>query len=312
MKKAALLLLTVMAYQIVLAQEPDTTTVNVGKKNIVTVTENDENTDVRVLEDDVVVNVNEDEDTVKIKVGNKAVRITDTEEGTNIEIIKMDDFEKHGWAKKEKEFKGHWAGLELGLNDFLNPDFSFAGTKPETNYLDLNTGKSWNANINFMQYSIPMSSCIGWLTGLGFEWNNYNFDKNISIGKDSAGNIGPIYPPADITYIKSKLNTTYLTLPVLLEFQFGHDKKGFISFGVIGGLKLWSGTKTKYFYENEKERDRVRDDFNLSPLRYAFTVRAGYNFVKLYANYGMMPLFTKNSGPEIHPINVGLILCSFR
>ena len=79
MKRAALLLLTVMVYQIVLAQEPDTTTVNVGKKNIVTVTENDENTDVRVLEDDVVVNVNEDEDTVKIKVGNKAVRITDTD-----------------------------------------------------------------------------------------------------------------------------------------------------------------------------------------------------------------------------------------
>jgi len=313
MKRIALLLLVaVMAYQIVSSQEPDTSAVKIGKKNIVTVAEDDEKTSVRVLEDDVVVNVDEDEDTVKIKIGNKAISISETDSGTNIEIIKMDDFEKHGWSKKEKEFKGHWAGLELGLNDFLNPDFSFAWTKPENYYLDLNTGKSWNANINFMQYSLPMSSGIGWLTGLGFEWNNYNFDRNISIGKDSAGNIGPIDPPPGITYIKSKLNTTYLTLPLLLEFQFGHDKKGFISFGVIGGLKLWSGTKTKYYYENEKVKDKVRDDFNLSPLRYALTVRAGYNFVKLYANYGMMPLFTKNSDPEIHPINVGLILCSFR
>lgn len=311
MKRIALLLISAMVYQIVLSQEPDTTSVNIGKKNIVTVAEDEEKTDVRVLDDDVVVNVNED-DTVRIKIGNKAVRITDTDDGTNIEIIKMEDFEKHGWSKKEKKFKGHWAGFELGLNDLLTPDFSFAGTVPETNYLDLNTGRSWNANINFIQYSLPMSSGIGWVTGLGYERNNYSFDRNNSIGKDSAGNIGPIYPPYDIIYDKSKLNTNYLTLPLLLEFQFGPQKKGFLSFGVIGGLKLWSTAKTKYYAGGEKEKDKYRDDFNLSPFRYALTVRAGYKFVNFYANYGMMPLFTRNTGPEVHPVNVGLILIPFR
>lgn len=312
MKRTALLLISAMVYQVVLAQEPDTTAVNIGKKNIVTVTEDDNKTNVRVLDDDVIVDVNDNEDTVKIKIGNKAISISETDSGTNIEIIKMDDFEKHGWEKKKKKFTGHWAGFELGFNDFLNADFNFAGTDPATSYLDLNTGKSWNANINFMQYSLPMSSGIGWLTGLGFEWNNYNFDRNICIGKDSAGIIGPIYPPDDISYTKSKLNTSYLTLPLLLEFQFGPGKKGFISFGAIGGLKLWSNTKTKYFSDGVKEKDKTKGDFNLSPLRYALTIRAGYKFVKFYANYGMIPLFTKNNGPEIHPINVGLILCSFR
>ena len=312
MKRIALLLMSAMAFQIVLSQEPDTTSVNVGKKNIVTVTEDDEKTDVRVLEDDVVVNVNGDEDTVKIKVGNKAVRITDTDEGTNIEIIKMEDFEKHGWSKREKKFTGHWAGFELGLNDFLNKDFDFAGTNPETNWLDLNTGRSWNANLNFIQYSLPMTSGIGWLTGLGLEWNNYNFDRNNSIGKDSAGITGPIFPTDDITFAKSKLNTNYLTLPLLLEFQFGPEKKGFISFGVIGGLKLWSTARTKYYDGGEKEKDKYREDFNLSPFRYALTVRAGYKFVNFYASYGMIPLFTRNTGPEIHPVNIGLILIPFR
>jgi hypothetical protein len=311
MKRIALLLLSAMVYQIVISQEPDTTSVNIGKKNIVTVAEDEEKTDVRVLDDDVVVNVNED-DTVRIKIGNKAVRITDTEGGTNIEIIKQEDFEKNGWSKKEKKFKGHWAGFELGLNDLLTPDFSFAGTVPETNYLDLSTGKSWNANINFIQYSLPMSSGIGWVTGLGYDRNTYYFDRNNSIGKDSEGNIVPIYPPNDIVYDKSKLITNYLTLPLLLEFQFGPQKKGFLSLGVIGGLKLWSTAKTKYYDDGNKEKDKVSDDFNLSPLRYALTVRAGYKFVKFYANYGMMPLFTRNTGPEVHTIDVGLILISFR
>jgi hypothetical protein len=311
MKRIALLLLSAMVYQIVLSQEPDTTSVNIGKKNIVTVAEDEEKTDVRVLDDNVVVNVNED-DTIKIKVGNKAIRITDTDQGTNIDIIKQEDFDKHGWSKKEKKFKGHWAGFELGLNDLLTPDFSFAGTVPETNYLDLNTGRSWNANINFIQYSLPMSSGIGWVTGLGYERNTYSFDRNNSIGKDSMGNIGPIYPPNDIIYDKSKLNTNYLTLPLLLEFQFGPQKKGFVSFGVIGGLKLWSTAKTKYYDNGNKEKDKYRDDFNLSPFRYALTVRAGYRFVNLYANYGMIPLFTRNTGPEVHPVNIGLILIPFR
>ena len=304
--------MTVMVSQIVLSQEPDTTTVNVGKKNIVTVTEDDDKTDVRVLDDDVIVNVNENEDTVKIKIGNKAISISDTDEGTNIEIIKMEDFERHGWGKKDKKFTGHWAGFELGLNELLNEDFNFAGTNTETRYLDLNTGKSLNVNLNFIQYSLPMSPGSGWVTGLGIEWNNYCFDRNNCIGKDSIGDIIPIYPPYGATYTKTKLNTTYLTLPLLLEFQFGHEKKGFVSFGAIGGLKLYSNTETKYYLDGVKEKNRVKDDFNLSPLRYALTIRAGYKFVKFYANYGMMPLFNENTGPKIHPINVGLILCSFR
>jgi hypothetical protein len=312
MKRTALILMTAMAYQIVLSQEPDTTTVNVGKKNIVTVTDDDNKTDVRVLNDDVIVNVNENEDTVKIKIGNKAVSISDTDNGTNIEIIKMEDFEKHGWEKKKTKFTGHWAGFELGLNDLLNEDFNFAGTNNETRYLDLNTGKSWNVNLNIIQYSLPMSLGIGWVTGLGFEWNNYYFDGNNCIGKDSVGNITPVYPPDGATYTKTKLNSTYLTLPLLLEFQFGPEKKGFISFGAIGGLKLYSNTETKYYLDGVKEKNRIKGDFNLSPLRYSLTIRAGYKFVKFYANYGMMPLFNENTGPVVHPINVGLILCSFR
>jgi hypothetical protein len=320
MKRLAIIFVLTIIYQVVLPQEsdtvivlePDTTTINVGTKNIVTVTENDEKTDVRVLDDNVVINVDEDEDTVRIKIGNKAISISDTEDGTNIEIIKMEDFEKHGWEKKQKKFTGHWAGFEAGLNELLNEDFNFAGSDPETDYLDLNTGKSWNFNLNFIQYSLPMSTGIGWTTGLGLEWNNYCFDRNNVIGKDSTGYIVPVYPPEGITYTKNKLNTTYLTLPLLLEFQFGKEKDGFISVGVIGGLKIYSNTETKYYSEGEKEKNRVKGDFNLSPVRYALTVRMGYKFVKLYANYGMIPLFTENNGPIVHPVNIGLIIFSFR
>jgi len=312
MKKIFSFIIILVFIHNVFSQEQDTTAIKVGKKNIVTVAEDDDKTDIRVLDDDVIVNVNEEEDTVKIKIGKKGVTIIETDKGTKVEIADLDDSNNHDWkTRKTSKFKGHWAGYELGMNNFLDRDFRFAGTKPENDFLDINTAKSWNTNINFIQYSLPMSRGSGWITGLGFEWNNYYFDMNNSIAKDSVGNIGPVYPPDGIRYEKSKLNTTYLTLPLLLEFQFGQSKKGFVSFGVIGGLKLHSNTKTKYISGGSKERSKIKDDLNLSPLRYALTFRAGYKFIKVYANYGMVPVFKPDTGPEIYPINVGLILFSF-
>ena len=252
-------LLLVFSIVSVNAQEPDSTSVKVGRKNIVTVTESDDQTNVKVFDDDFVV-VDEKDDTVKIKLGNKGISIIETDKGTNVEIIEMEDFDKHGWKKRKSKFRGHWAGYELGLNNFLDNEFELAGTTPETDFLDLNTGKSWNVNLNFMQYSLPMARNIGWVTGMGFEWNNYHFDRNNSIGKDPvSGVIIPVYPPNGATYDKTKLNTTYLTIPLLLEFQFGKNRKGFISAGAIGGLKIHSNTKVVYRDAGGRQKNKIKN-----------------------------------------------------
>jgi hypothetical protein len=179
--------------------------------------------------------------------------------------------------------------------------------------MDLNTGRSWNANLNIIQYSIPMSRSVGLLTGLSFEWNNYNFGNNNVIGKDAVtGRIVPLYLPDGVTYTKAKMNTTYLTVPLLLEFQFGHKHQGFMSFGVIGGLKIHSNIQEQYTYGGSKEKFKTKDDLNLSPLRAAGTFRIGYGVLKLFANVGLVPLFEENLGPagapDLYPISIGLIL----
>jgi hypothetical protein len=148
---------------------------------------------------------------------------------------------------------------------------------------------------------------------MGIKCNNYWFDNNNSIEKDPLTNeIIPKYPPAGISYSKSKLNTAYLTVPLIFEVQFGPKKKGFIGAGLIGDLKLWSNTRIKYYEGGSTQRQKAKSDFNLSPMRYHFTLRAGYRFVKIFANYSGMPLFKKNLGPELYPITVGLTLINFR
>lgn len=293
------------------AQNGDTTNVGIGERSIVKVTENEDGTNVNVNEDLVIVD--ETDDTVKVKLGNKAISIVEDGNKTHVEIIEKEDFDKHGWKKKTARFKGHWAGFELGLNNWLDANGQLAGSDPALRYMDLNTGKSWEFDLNFMQFSLPFGKSLGMVTGMGLKWNNYHFDGNNNIMKDPvSGEIIPRYPPAGISYSKTKLNTTYLTIPLLFEVQFGPKKKGFFGIGVIGDLKLCSNTKLKYYEGGSKQKERAKSDFNLSPLRYHLTARLGYRFVKVFANYSMMPMFKQNLGPELYPITIGLTLINFR
>ena len=252
---------------------------------------------------DEFIKVEERGDTTNIKIGDKGISIVEDDKGTSVKII--EDKEK---TVKKKKFKGHWAGAEFGFNNFIDDKFSMA-RKDEEKFLDLNTGRSWNFNCNFMQYSIGLiRDRFGIVSGLGFEFNNYHFDGDNNIHKDSLGIITSKedYP---VSLNKSKLATTFLTLPILLELQLlpvKRSKRVHIAGGIITGLKLGSHTKVVYEIDGKKEKDKSKDDFNINPLRYGLTARIGYRTLNLYGNYYMTPFFEKGGNPELYPFNVGL------
>jgi hypothetical protein len=98
----------------------------------------------------------------------------------------------------------------------------------------------------------------------------------------------------------------------LIEGQIPAGKKRvYLSAGVIGGLKICSRTKMVYEIDNRKQKDKIKDDFNLSLLRYGFTARAGYRALRFYATYYPTSLFMEGKGPELYPFSVGLTLGSF-
>ena len=85
----------------------------------------------------------------------------------------------------------------------------------------------------------------------------------------------------------------------------------FIYSSVVGGVKLEKKKKMVYTVNGDKQKDKVKDDFNMSVLRYGFTARIGYRNLKLFANYYPTSLFEKGKGPELYPFSVGLTLLSF-
>ncbi|MFO7827083.1 MAG: outer membrane beta-barrel protein [Bacteroidales bacterium] len=198
----------------------------------------------------------------------------------------------------------------MGLSNFTDQNFSISRSGADE-FMDLNTGKSWNMNINFAQYSVNLiNNKFGLVTGLGLEFNFYRFDGDNSIQKDAEGVIINQDLPATWNVEKSKFTTTYATLPILFELHSSSSQhKGIIfAAGVVGGAKLGSNTKVVYKENGDKKKDRVRNDYSLNPFRYGVTARLGVGDWLVYGTYYLTPLFEDGKGPELYPFSVGLAL----
>lgn len=260
-------------------------------------------------------------DTTVIRFGKRKIVVIEKDGSTSIEIPEKNeeytfdsDEEKDFTYKKKPSFQGHWAGFEWGFNGFMDPNYSI-NMKDDLKYLELRQGRSWNINLNILQYSLGFGTDkVGLVTGLGFEFNDYHFRNQTNLKVENGVTVvDSFYIDNDLNVTKTKLSTSHLTVPLLLEFQIptSNDRhRIFVSTGVIGGVRL--GTHTKVLYEGTSEgEDKKRGDYNLSSFRYGFTARIGYRGLKLFANYYPTPLFEKDKGPEVYPFSIGLILLSF-
>ncbi len=276
--------------------------VNVGDKEMFKVVDDGDSTYVK-LGKNKMLEVYDHPDSTRIRVGNREISIVENDNKADIHIGRIRD---HG--RNKERFRGHWSGFEWGMNNFLDDDFTLS-REDDADFMDLNTGRSWAINLNFAQYSLGFgTSYFGAVTGLGLEFNNYFFDNNNTIAEidDQVVNV----PLDGENLSKSKLTTTFLRVPVLLEGQFPRTNRGkrvFISAGIVTGIKLGSHTKV-VFDDNGKDKSKDKDDFNINPFRYGLTARLGYGCFALYSDYYFTPMFVREKGPELHPFNVGLSL----
>ncbi len=280
-------------------------TVNViGRVEVI---ETPEKTRVTLGKNEVII-VEENGDTVIVGLGSKGISIVEDGDGVVINVLDMENKKSPHCSKYKNRFNPHWAGLQVGLNNYVTPDFSLV-LPPGEEFMDLNTGTSWCWNINVADFGVGFGTkYVGLASGLGFEFINYNFDGQSGIMKDDiTGNIVEYVPDYAGFITKSKMNITYMTVPLLLEFQIPlGGNRIHISGGVLGSLKLWSNTKIKYTEAGDKSKEKNKSDFNLSPIRWGVTAQVGYGGVGVFANYYMTSLFKKGEGPELYPFSLGL------
>lgn len=290
------------SYPVYVEENGDQVKIQVFDKEVLKVVDNSDSTYVK-LGNSGLIEVNDQPDSTTIRVGDKEIHIV---EKYNEPEVWLEDLD----CRKEvnpRKFRGHWAGAEWGINNFLDKDLTLS-REGDAQFMDLHTGRSWVVNLNFAQYSVGFgTSHAGVVTGMGLEFNNYFFD-----GPNTLAEINDqiVEVPLDQENLsKSKLTASWLRVPVIFEVQFPgviRARRVFLSAGVVGALKLGSHTKVLYKNDNGKSKDKNNDDFNISPFRYGFTARVGFGTMSIFADYYVTPFFVQNKGPELHPFSIGL------
>lgn len=260
-----------------------------------------------------LIRIEEGDSTFNVRFGNRGLQILESLEGPKFNFEKYNDNNEWNQDNKEEDrarrknrFKGHWSGVEFGFNNYVTSDKSLV-LPVDIEYMTLHSSKSSNFNINFSQLSLGLTRHIGFVTGLGFNWNNYRFDGNNNILKGTNGIIEVLDPGANLE--KSKLATIYLNLPFMLEIQIPVDNNHLnIAAGPIGAVKIGSHSKMVF---KDGQKVKANGDFSLNMLRYGATARVGYENFQVYGTYYMTPLFQTGKGPgvnnyDLYPFEIGI------
>jgi len=301
---------------------------------------------VRQEEQNVTQTISESHIIIKTIDGNDSTAINFVEnkivinDNGKMEVITIGPYDvsikqnkKVSWNKRKNKFDGHWGGIGIGINGYNTADFNM--DYPE--YLDLRYPKSIAFYLNLFELNVPLAKNQKWgmLSGLGFEWHNYRFSHDVWLGMNKDEGILQGYYIGGAPVEKTKLMVSYMTVPLIFEFQT-NSKSRFDSFhvgvGVVGGLRIGTHTKAKFENKNasyylidvndplsiltapdgdfvsKKKKMKDHNDFYVNPLKLDATARIGWGFINLFATYSLTPMFRENRAPELYPWSVGITL----
>jgi len=203
----------------------------------------------------------------------------------------------------------NWIILDLGFANFS--DKTNYGAAAAANVVapgigkenfNLRNGKSIDVNIwLFMQRLNLIKHVVNLKYGLGIELNNYRFEDPLRYDKNNN-----IFTEDLVRhYKKNKLAADYVTVPLMLNFNFTPGNDYNRSFGFSAGVSagyLYSSRQKMITVEDGKQK--THDDFYLRPFKISYVAELQLGPVKLYGSLATQSMFEK--GLDQTPYNVGL------
>jgi len=252
--------------------------------------------------------------------------------------IKKHDFSNFSmkdcpFDRKKGKYNGHWAGIDLGWNGYVNKDFNMTFPANQQ-YLNLKSSRSMTVNLNPIEFNLNLiNNKFGLTSGLGFSLNNYYFSDSYMLIPDSSTLVAYKVVDQNGTPAPMRVNklfVSWITVPIIFEFQTNNRirlNSFHISLGVIGGIRLQSytlqeyknGTDMTYYLQDQSGKTvasvyiddryvRQHSQFHLNPFKLDATMRVGWSFLNLWTTYSISPMFQKNQGPELYPWTIGITL----
>lgn len=218
--------------------------------------------------------------------------------------------------KTKKNISTNWFILDIGFANYKDKtDYTAAqaGNYLKTlnvaagnvtkESLKLIPGKSSNVNLWFFMQKVNLSKhVINLKYGLGLEMYNFRFDRNVSYRK----NPDPFIFNDTINFSKNKLYAGYITIPLMLNFDFtpSNMKRLFtVSAGISAGYLVSSKNKQ---ISDVRGKIKYKGDFDLQPFRLAAVGEVGLGPVRLYGSYSLNALHDKGTKMLQYPYVIGV------
>jgi Outer membrane protein beta-barrel domain len=250
------------------------------------------------------------EDTIKIG-GMIIIR----KKGSTDEVKKTSELKIRNRRNSDKpsNLTTNWWIFDVGFSNFSdNTVYSSAPAQayaPGSNssWFELKDGKSRNVNVWFFMQKLNVAKHVVNLKyGLGLELNNYHFKQNIRFQDNTAPVVDPPVVILDATpgrnYKKNKLAADYITVPIMLNFNFTPSrKKGFgFSAGISAGYLYSARNKT---ITSDEGKEKAKDDFDLEKWKLAYVAELSLGPVRFYGSYALKNMFER--GLDMKPYNFG-------
>ncbi len=250
-----------------------------------------------------------DEDNTHVYISDS----TKTKNDKSNSATKVFTLEIENNKKTKKNIATNFLMLDIGFNNvsdrsnYALPSISGPnGYFPDgtADQLDLRNGKSINVNLwFFMQRINIIKHVVNLKYGLGVEMNNFRYQKNIRYFSDPRDYIAR---DADIQdFEKNKLVTQYVTLPVMLHFNFNPKKEDPLGFSAGMSVGYLYASRQKLVSE-ERGKEKFKNDFNLNPWRVSAIGELNLGPVTVYGSYALTPLH--RNGLDQTPYSIGLRL----
>ena len=218
--------------------------------------------------------------------------------GIDLTISPSGPFSRVHTFSRYAKYRSHLALFELGFNIPTNVSYgTYNGTvEPWFNLIDTKSTQ-YTFNVFSVGTRLSPNGTVGLSAALGITWSNYVFETPTRVQRtDGMITAEPVDTKG---WVKSKINTFALHLPILLEV--GQRKGFFAAVGGYGDLVVGSRSKIKYSKHNKE----INRGLNLPLLQAGVTARVGYRRVYMFGNYSLTELF-RNEGPATNILTIGL------
>jgi len=201
----------------------------------------------------------------------------------------------------------NWWIIDMGFSGFNDKTVygsveaqAFAPGSTE-DWFDIKSGKSRNVNIWFLMQRLNLiNHVVNLKYGIGLELNNYFFDdETIRFQKNPTL---VVKDPNIKDAKKNKLAADYLTVPLMLNFNFTPERRNGFGFsaGVSAGYMYSARQKLKI----GDDKFKVHNDFDLEDWKLSYVGEINLGLVKLYGSYAFQSMWER--GLDQTPFNAGI------